>query len=545
MFGLHPDRDTYVTKASKKDGYGLEHVEVQQYFQGVPVFEGILKFHFGKSAGLSSLNGNFIPVTKLNTIPAVSMKEAADEAIRLVTGQRHANFKIPLKVIKSTLYVFQKGLAQGYQGVKYLVYEIEVRNDADIREFLYIDAHSKALIEQFTGMHQIHRTLYEEDTEPGNKTWEEGDPLPGTLDEWQESEVKSAGHIYNLMKNAFGHTSYNNGDAPMITINNSPNIDCPDANWNGVVTNFCTGIASDDIVAHEWAHAYTEYTSGLVYAWQPGAINESYSDIWGETVDQLNRFMDEDESSELRTDCGSSARWEVGEKSFEFEASGRDMWNPNCKSAPGKITDPLYWCASTRDGGVHVNSGVLNHAYALLVDGGQYNGQTIRGLGLTKAAHIFWHAQANYMTKTTDFAAQADILEASLADLMGVGLNRLSTDLIPGGLSGEVITADDARELSKVIAAVELRTNNNCNFQTILQPLAAICIGGSRTNSFFMKILKPEWQIGKWEMRVVKALGHPVTGCWMLPLPEEEPATLFMELIIPEEIAVLIFKTAL
>jgi hypothetical protein len=42
------------------------------------------------------------------------------------------------------------------------------------------------------------------------------------------------------------------------------------------------------VVAHEWGHAYTQYTHDLIYQWQSGALNESYSDIWGETVDMLN-----------------------------------------------------------------------------------------------------------------------------------------------------------------------------------------------------------------------------------------------------------------
>ena len=61
----------------------------------------------------------------------------------------------------------------------------------------------------------------------------------------------------------------------MVTINNDPRIDCPNANWNGVTTNYCDGVTSDDVVAHEWGHAYTEYTSGLIYQWQPGAMNEA------------------------------------------------------------------------------------------------------------------------------------------------------------------------------------------------------------------------------------------------------------------------------
>ncbi len=48
-------------------------------------------------------------------------------------------------------------------------------------------------------------------------------------------------------------------------------------------------------MAHEWGHAYTEYTHGLIYQWQSGALNEGYSDIWGETVDLINGRLDEDE----------------------------------------------------------------------------------------------------------------------------------------------------------------------------------------------------------------------------------------------------------
>ena len=81
----------------------------------------------------------------------------------------------------------------------------------------------------------------------------------------------------------------------MRTINNDPEIDCPNANWNGSTTNYCDGVSSDDVVAHEWGHAYTEYTHGLIYQWQSGALNESYSDIWGETVDLINGRLDEGE----------------------------------------------------------------------------------------------------------------------------------------------------------------------------------------------------------------------------------------------------------
>ena len=69
------------------------------------------------------------------------------------------------------------------------------------------------------------------------------------------------------------------------------------------------------------------------------------------------------------------------------------MWNPRCFGNPGKVSDTFEYACSTADGGgVHPNSGVPNHAFALLVDGGSYNGQTITAIGLTKAAHIYFRA---------------------------------------------------------------------------------------------------------------------------------------------------------
>ena len=93
----------------------------------------------------------------------------------------------------------------------------------------------------------------------------------------------------------------------MITVNNDPRISCPNANWNGVTTNYCTGVTGDDTVAHEWGHAYTESTSGLIYQWQSGAMNEAYSDIWGETVDMIN---DRDERG--RRDATATANRTAG-----------------------------------------------------------------------------------------------------------------------------------------------------------------------------------------------------------------------------------------
>ena len=73
----------------------------------------------------------------------------------------------------------------------------------------------------------------------------------------------------------------------------------------------------------------------------------------------------------------NSLRWLMGEDSTAFGGAIRDMWTPTCMGDPGKVTDAQYHCLTTDGGGVHSNSGVPNHGYALLVDGGTYNGQTV------------------------------------------------------------------------------------------------------------------------------------------------------------------------
>ena len=459
------------------DNYGLKQYTLKQYYKNIPVYDSELRFHFNKNEALNAINGNIIPAITIDTEANFDQQQANNIALRLVDEQNINYSGVPLKVISNTLYVFPKGLAQGTVTSNHLAYRIEVRNDTDVREYLFIDAHTGKLVEQFTGMpHTLYRELYNEDY--NSLRYKEGG-ITYFLTQWEKNEVETAGHTYYFFKNAFGFSSYDNADAKMITINNNPNINCPNASWNGVTTNYCDGMAADDVVAHEWGHAYTEYTCNLVYAFQPGAINEALSDIWGETIDQLNNYEDDGENNDMRTGCNSSDRWMIGE---DVTATGiptpfRDMWKPNCFGSPGKVSDPEYFCDpnGADSGGVHYNSGIINHAYALLVDGGVYNSQTVSGLGFTKAAHIIWRAQSQYLTSTSGYSDLADALEAAANDLIGINLEGLSTTETPAGLSGSIITPSDYDQVLKAVLAVELRTPVNCTFLPILGPTDPLC----------------------------------------------------------------------
>ena len=89
----------------------------------------------------------------------------------------------------------------------------------------------------------------------------------------------SGGQWKSFAKDEATFHIYMNADSPDV---------CPNAFWDGERIFICHGLADDDVVAHEWSHAYTEYSSGLYYFYQSGALNEAMSDIFGETIDQIN-----------------------------------------------------------------------------------------------------------------------------------------------------------------------------------------------------------------------------------------------------------------
>lgn len=483
------------------DNYGLKNVTYRQQYQGIPVYDGLLKFHFNAKEELSSINGNSISIAKLNTVPDITAAEAEIIARDMVTKQDLNKSNTPLQTAKTNLIIFPKNLMQGGIVTPYLAYQIEVTNKKDVREYIFINAHTGELVEQFTGIHPIDRKLYETNTTATNLKWKEGDAFPGTLSSWQQNEVVTSEHVYNFFKNAFGYVSYDAADHTMITVNNDPTISCPNARWNGTYAGYCDGTATDDVIAHEWGHAYTEYTSGLIYQYQSGALNESYSDVWGETIDLINNYMDEGENLSVRTTtaCSGSLRWKVGEDATSFGGAIRDMWNPNCNGDPAKVLDAAnYYCGTADSGGVHTNSGVTNHLYALLVDGGTYNGYTMTGMGFVKAAHLWWRAQKNYLTATSDFANFADALEASANDLIGVNLQGLSTTGTPAGLTGLSITSADVQNVKNGILAVQLRTSpaTQCNYTPLLAQSAPSLCASATNNPLF----KEDWEngLGNW-----------------------------------------------
>lgn len=611
------------------DRLGETHLTWRQFHNGVPVFAAMVKTHFDSAHQLKAVTGTAIDDIAVGTTPEWSADRVAAIARAAVASERgNAD---ALRIGTRTLYIYREGLAQGLPGDNHLAWEIEVTDGAGIRDFVYVSASSGKGIDRITAVRdELNRRAYDghdlafpPPNYPRGAFWLEGQTFPTGSTE-ANNMILASQDTYNVFNNAFGRDSFDGAGATMDAIFDR-GYSCPNASWNGVFISFCPGVTTDDVTAHEWGHAYTQYTHNLIYAWQPGALNEAYSDIWGEVVDLINNRgtdapggsrsagacsafsppvgqlvvnapasiagsyfaqsasfgptltaagttadvvaaldpadangtstldacspltnaaavngkvalvnrgtctfvtkvlnaqaagaiaviiannvatglpgmggtssdvtipslgVQQSTGNSIRTALATSAvnttlraapgtdttyRWLMGEDSSpeSFNGAIRDMWNPTCYSDPGKVTDTAYYACGTGDsGGVHTNSGVPNHGFGLLVDGGTYNGQTVEPIGITRAAHIYFRAQAVYQVEDSDFADHADALEMSCQDLVGQPLSALT-----GGPSAETIGAADCAQVTKMIGAVELRTPPTfCNFAPLLNPSLA------------------------------------------------------------------------
>jgi cysteine-rich repeat protein len=520
-FGLKDGGAELELLSDSTDQYGFGHVRYRQIYHGVPVFGSDFRSHFDRAGRLVTISASTVPIDSLDPIARVDPTRASRIAVAVVVHDTRIRVPVDdLDSLEPELFVFRTGLAQGVRGRNHLAYRVEVVDDArSVREFVFVDAHTGKVLDRYTGIHHsLDREIYLGDTPlPGILLWEEGDALPYSGDDAADinAMIDFAEDSYNFFLTLSGgtHPSYNGTDATMVSVFDDPALFCSllgvgNASWNGMWTSFCLGTAADDVVAHEWAHGYSESTHGLIYQWQPGALNESFSDIFGEVVDRLNG-AGTDTPDAARSVDGSACTvdvltppgtentvvWMVGEDAWNLDGPVRDMWRPECFGDPGRVTSASYWCSEEDFGGVHHNSGVPNHAFALLVEGGAYNSQTMTGVGLTRAAHIYWYAMTTYQGPMSDFADHADALEASCAALIGADLPALSTDAPTVSSSGSTVSATHCEELSKVIAAVELRTapDDQCGFEPILeQNPPVLCTGlGEKTT-----ISLTEWETG-------------------------------------------------
>ena len=197
----------------------------------------------------------------------------------------------------------------------------------------------------------------------------EGDPP--TSDTAVNEAYDGLGDTFEFFLEVYGRNSIDDAGMPLRGVVHFGE-QYPNAFWDGQRMVFGDGDGSTfgvmtgslDVIAHELGHGVTEKEAGLEYWGQSGALNESLSDVWGSLVKQYKLSQD-----------AAAADWLIG----------RAIWTPNIQGdalrslrEPGTAyDDPLIgrdpqpatmdgYVETIRDnGGVHINSGIPNHAFYL------------------------------------------------------------------------------------------------------------------------------------------------------------------------------------
>ena len=183
---------------------------------------------------------------------------------------------------------------------------------------------------------------------------------------------------------------------------------------DGRTWNFLAG--GFDVVAHEWTHGVTDFTSQLIYRDEPGALNEAFSDIMGAAIE----FYYQPAGSGR-----DQADWLIAEDVYlAFPGYLRSLSDPNSKGHPDHYSLRRYLGTDTDDGGVHFNMTIATHAFYLAVAGGRnrVSGITVPGIGVAnieRMERVFYRAFTQLMGPNSQFS---DVRRATLAS--GVGLVR-------------------------------------------------------------------------------------------------------------------------
>ena len=193
VFGAKADQLTQ--SGVRKTAYGWT-VEFAQSYQGVPVFGGELHAQVDKAGQLTSVNGFVAPDLKHGVATRLSAAQAADRAVAAVRqnppGSSDATTDLTgIKPASSKLYIYREGAIRGVPGPNVLAYAVEVSNQRNVRDMVFVDANTGKVVNRYSMIdNALDRELYEESFTPANLVWEEGDTFPGTLLPDQVNEVE-------------------------------------------------------------------------------------------------------------------------------------------------------------------------------------------------------------------------------------------------------------------------------------------------------------------------------------------------------------------
>ncbi|OJH42810.1 M4 family metallopeptidase [Cystobacter ferrugineus] len=278
--------------------------------------------------------------------------------------------------------------------------------------------------------------------------------LPGTLvraeggaavaDATVNTNYDLLGTTYDCYKTLFNRDSYDGAGSKLVSsVHYGTNY--ANAGWlsskkqmvygDGDGVTFGNFVNALDVTAHEVTHGLTSSTSNLLYFAEPGALNESMSDIMGSVCEWYRNGR-----------VVNANTWKCAEEIYTPYTSGDALRYMNDPKLDGQSLDYFDQTFSPFTD-VHLSSGIPNLAFYLLSQGGQHpRGRStiaVRGIGIAKAAQIFHRANtvlllgktmanfADAKLATEQAAAQLGYTTADIASVtaawqaVGVGTNIL------------------------------------------------------------------------------------------------------------------------
>jgi Zn-dependent metalloprotease/uncharacterized protein YcfL len=467
-FGLQDPRRELVEMRRDELRDGRLDVRYQQSYQGIPVMAGELIVHTNLQGDLYSINGEIGRGLSVSTEPAVASERAQHSALQAV-AKWYGKTPEELTVSPAELWIFDPSLLMPSSLPAALVWRMEVTSldrQTPIRELVLVDAIRGNISLHFnqidTAWVAPSAVRLDPAETPGHATGasqasllaadvatytaRNGTSLPGTFlcaetqpgctngaDIHADKAHAYAIGTYNLFATQHGRDSFDNAGSQLISTVHY-DVGYQNAFWSGAQMVYGDGYGfalADDVVAHELAHGVTQHESNLFYFYQSGAINESFSDLWGEFYDQTNG---------QGNDTGSVA-WQIGEEIGDLGAI-RDMRDPGLFDQPDKMSSALYFQDTFDNGGVHYNSGVNNKAVYLMVNGGTFNAKTVSALGWEKTAAIYYKANTDLLSSGADYSDLYFALQTACSNLIGQ----------------KGITAANCTEVEDAIDAVEMNT---------------------------------------------------------------------------------------
>ncbi len=407
-----------LVKSARVDELGHTHIRYAQTKNGLPVVGGELVVHVDQNGRVYAANGSARDGLVVPAVARISGDAARIAALENTVGRRLASEgEARLVYVRSEKDSRLK-----------LAWEVVVTGegaDLPIRNHVFVNALSGAVETVSSDIHAAqNRAVYSANN---------GTSLPGTLKRSEGGAVTGDSHVdenythlgttYQCYFQNFGRDSYNNAGAQLrSTVHYSNSY--TNAFWNGtqMVYGDSNGVdaaplgKSLDVTVHELTHAVTSSESNLTYSGESGALNEGMSDIFGAYCESWTKAWVMD-----------APIWMVGDDVWTPNTPGdalRYMGNP---TQDGSSTDyyPERYTGSSDNGGVHWNSGIANLAFKLLSTGGTHprNKTTVNvtGIGIQKAGAIFYKANVDYMTASTNFAQAKAYTEQAAEALYGTG----------------------------------------------------------------------------------------------------------------------------